>query len=269
MSQETQLLIVDRDKCKKDGICAAECPVDLIYYNDAGYPLIRKAAKRQCVRCGHCVAVCPTQALQLNLLPSEPPQMVDTNLLPKPEAVAHLIQSRRSVRVFRKKQIERTDLEWLLEIARYAPSAHNAQPVRWIIINNAEKVRQLAEHVIDWMEAQDKFPSLVRAWRQNAKDTILRKAPCLAIAYAQTTSENPMADCSIAVSSMELAAHAKNIGACWAGFLMSVAAQSDILNTKLNLPDGHQIYGALMLGYPKFKYQLIPNRNPAHVHWIE
>lgn len=36
----------------------------------------------------------------------------------------------------------------------------------------------------------------------------------------------------------------------------------------LNLPAGHKIYGAAMIGLPKFRYCGIPERNPATIDWL-
>ena len=59
-------LIVDESKCKKDGICVAECPSGLIkLQEDTGYPGIIPGGDKVCIRCGHCVAVCPNGALIL------------------------------------------------------------------------------------------------------------------------------------------------------------------------------------------------------------
>jgi len=35
----------------------------------------------------------------------------------------------------------------------------------------------------------------------------------------------------------------------------------------MGLPAEHRAYGAMMVGYPKFKYPRIPQRNPPRVVW--
>ncbi|MEF2229375.1 MAG: 4Fe-4S binding protein, partial [Pseudodesulfovibrio sp.] len=56
-------MFADKDKCKRCGACAAECPYDLIVDDAEGFPKLRPAARKTCIACGHCVAVCPTGAL--------------------------------------------------------------------------------------------------------------------------------------------------------------------------------------------------------------
>jgi ferredoxin len=55
-----QLLIIDQEKCKKDGICAGECPMAIIKLKDGkGFPEVVSGGEDICNNCGHCVAFCP------------------------------------------------------------------------------------------------------------------------------------------------------------------------------------------------------------------
>ena len=68
-----------------------------------------------------------------------------------PEQAEHFLRSRRSIRVYKEKQVDPGTLERLIQVARYAPSGHNRQPVRWLVISGREQVRALAGHVVEWM----------------------------------------------------------------------------------------------------------------------
>jgi hypothetical protein len=35
----------------------------------------------------------------------------------------------------------------------------------------------------------------------------------------------------------------------------------------LDLPEGHQVFGAMLVGHPRYQYHLIPGRNKAAVTW--
>ena len=66
------LFVVDEKKCKRDGICAAECPTKIISFKDGDpAPSPVKGAEATCINCGHCVAVCPHGALSLEKMPLE------------------------------------------------------------------------------------------------------------------------------------------------------------------------------------------------------
>ena len=63
------LFRIDDKKCKRDGICVAECPLKIIEMkDDASLPTPTADADERCVRCGHCVAVCPHGAFTHNTL---------------------------------------------------------------------------------------------------------------------------------------------------------------------------------------------------------
>ena len=65
--------------------------------------------------------------------------------------------------------------------------------------------------------------------------------------------------CTIALTYLELAALPFGLGTCWAGFVQ-MAVMSPSIQEFLNLPEGHQSFGAMMIGYPEFEYHRIPLR---------
>ncbi len=152
-------------------------------------------------------------------------------------------------------------------MARYAPSAHNVQPVNWIMIENRDKIRELTGLIVGWMAENKLFPGIIKSWARG-EDKVLRNAPNLAVAYAPVDGENPAEDCSISATYMDLAAHGLRLGTCWAGFLMMAAKVHPPIKKCLDIPEGYEVYSALILGYPKFRYRRIPPREPVKVRWM-
>ncbi len=260
-------LNVDQELCKKCYSCILECPFDLINPDKEGFPQLRKAAVKKCIKCGHCMAVCIADALDISISPLAMSPRIDKTLLPSSESVEHFLLSRRSIRTYKKKPADHSTLKRLLKTSRYAPSAHNRQPVHWLMVENPEQTRKLASMVVDWMKELKVFPGLIRAWDQGT-DKVLRGAPHLAISHADPgASEHPVEDCTLATAYLDLAAHGFGLGSCWAGFLVQAAHHYQPIITALDLPENHKVYTALMLGYPKFRYRHIPMRDELKVTW--
>jgi nitroreductase len=99
------------------------------------------------------------------------------------------------------------------------------------------------------------------------RDRICRSAPHLIVAYGAKNFPPALSGCLIALTTLELAAPAFGLGACWAGYFDLAANHHLPLAEALGLPDGHQSYGGLMIGYPRFAYPRMPLRNPADITW--
>lgn len=256
------------EKCNRCGRCVHACPMHLFSRERKDFPILHEQAQDWCIRCGHCLAVCPESAIRLDGITGEERQAA----LPFGPTVYQqfslLVQSRRSIRSYRNTPIDHDALNHLFELVAWAPTARNLQPVEWIVVNSPTVVQELAGKVAEFMETTGKFAAMIDAYK-NGQDMLLRGAPCLAIAHAHQESWAPVIDCTIAVEILDLAATAMGLGACWAGFFMNAATNDPSIAEWLKLPEGHAVYGALMLGYTDELYLHIPPRGPAKVRLIE
>ncbi|MGL1863669.1 MAG: nitroreductase family protein [Pseudodesulfovibrio sp.] len=267
-------MFVDKELCKRCGACFAECPYQLVVEDKEGFPKLRLAAKKTCIACGHCVAICPVQAVTLpempvtkELTPEQCAPLVKDARVTQEQA-EQFLRGRRSIRAYKDKTIPDDVIADLLDVSRFAPSAKNGQPARWIVTRTPEATRKLAELTVEFMGINNVFPGVIKNWK-NGIDKILHGAPHVAIVHAAEDGLNPAEDCSLAAAYLELAAHARGIGACWAGFLMEVAEGYAPIRELLGLPEGHGIYAAVMLGYPKYRYSRIPRRREVELRWID
>ncbi|BHH83473.1 nitroreductase family protein [Desulforhopalus sp. 52FAK] len=259
-------IVIDKTKCKQDGLCIAECPYLLFLEGEDKIPVLAKGAQEACINCGHCIAICPGNAITLNTVSTNDCEQVQNDLKLSQDQVSQFIKGRRSIRSYKKQPVEQPVLNSLLDISRWAPSARNGQPVSWIVINSPEKIHALSGMVVEWLQKNNQLEKIVEAFN-GGKDMIHRDAPCLLIAHASKLSPRPTEDCSIAMATVEIAAPAFGLGSCWAGFFMAAAKVHQPILEYLNLPEDHEVYAALILGYPKYKYSYIPPRNEAKIDW--
>lgn len=271
-----ELFQIDRKTCNKDGICAAVCPSRIIVMDKEGYPAAVPKAEKGCIRCGHCVAACPTGSLDHRAMAADQCPSVRPDWHLSPEHAAHFLRSRRSIRTFKSKPVEPEAIERLIRTARYAPSGRNAQDAQWLVLGNAEEIRKKACLVADWMRwAVENDPETARqmylkkilgTWERGT-EIIFREAPVVIIAHAEHDNPRAQTTCTIALTYMELAAMGMGLGCCWAGYFMKAAVEYPPLTEALDLPEGHQCFGAMMVGLPKFTYHRLPLRDEPKIIW--
>ena len=270
-------LTIDETKCKQDGICAAECPRGIISGGDKeDFLQVAKAHEAFCMTCGHCVAVCPHGALSVVGVDVKDCPQIDKELVPSYEQAEQFLRSRRSIRLFKDKPMDREMLEQLIKVACYAPTASNAQNLQWTVIEGRDKLEALSQETVNWMErlieaqpdspAADYFRPIVARWAKGY-DGILRTAQTLITPSAPKESANGLVDLSIALSYLELAALPLGVGTCWAGLLRAAMLGTPELVNAMGIPEGHTWFYPMMIGYPKFKYHRLPERKSAVIHW--
>ena len=271
------LFEVDDAGCNRCMMCVLECPAGVITMDSPkALPSLAEGGEERCIVCGNCVSVCAHGAFRHRAMGPEDLVSVSKRQLPTAAQGERFLKSRRSVRVYRKKPVPRESLAKLIDIARYAPSGHNSQPVQWLVIEDPKETKRLAGIVAEWIRAaiqtvpeiasQWHFDLMVGAWDMGI-DVILRGAPHVIVAHAP--KDLPLADqnCHIALTTLELAAYSQGLGACWAGWFQMVANSYPPMMEALQLPEGHQCFGAMMIGYPKYRYSRIPLRNEPVIIW--
>lgn len=288
-------IVINQEACTRDQICGAVCPRHLIEFPEQdSYPLVRTDAS--CFECGQCVAACPQQAVILNGMAPEGLVSINPELAISPEQLRQYMTSRRSIRNFKKKPVEREKLQQILDIASYAPTGKNWQLVNWIVIEDPAEVQQISgqiakklRNVLPYMFTigslkskdvrrmrrgypqllnlfQEELAEMVKAWEEGS-DRILRGAPHLIMAYGDTRNIMTRDACVTAMTHLELAAHGLGLGACWAGLVGLYAQLWPDFGRELGIPKNNEIICAMMIGYPKYKYHTIPYRNAPRVIW--
>jgi nitroreductase len=168
------------------------------------------------------------------------------------------IHIRRSIRKYLPKQIGDDDLSAILEAGRSAPSGGNNQTSHFIVIQNANVLRELKQLVSQEFGKMDVSEGMYKSLRgsimasKNGRYDFIYDAPTFVVAANQKCYGNAIADCSCALENMMLAASSLNIGTCWINQLHWLDNNEEIRMYLLNLglDDSETICGGLALGYP-------------------
>jgi nitroreductase/Pyruvate/2-oxoacid:ferredoxin oxidoreductase delta subunit len=259
------LITVDAERCNGDGLCVKDCPAKIIVMGEDGLPIETPEAYDICIRCGHCVAVCPKSALK-NSRTNETDYLPASRDLPTAQILENLLLARRSTRQFKDGGVDRDALEKILEIGRRAPTASNSQNIAWIVIENAGRLARIRELCVECMR---KVPGREHYVKHSdlGQDMVLRGAPVLIVAHAPADYFWGQGDSAVALTYQELLAISMGLGVCWAGLVTWVAGVEPKLREELGLPDGQNMVGGLMIGAPAVRYAKVPAREPLRVQW--
>jgi len=164
------------------------------------------------------------------------------------------IASRRAVRSYAATPVEKATLQRLLEVAVQAPSAMNAQPWAFGVLQGVELLRGYSDRAkAVCLTLMDDVPAL-RNYRRVLSDpasNIFHDASALVCIYAKPAPwPHPENDCALAAQNLMLAAHGLGLGSCWVGFAQWLF-DSPELKMELGVPAECQSVAQLVIGYPK------------------
>ena len=258
---------IDLSLCNKDGLCISECPAFLLTRGADKFPVVAADAAERCILCGHCIAVCPTGALSLagkhagDLIPLDPALGI------APEAAEQFLRSRRSVRRFKSKPVEHDLVRRCIDSARFAPSGVNTQPVNWIVAEDPDLMVLLVDLDGQVAAAPALFHALCERLGGGRRPHPAQRAAAGGGPRAQGRHGQH--------HQLRHRAHAFRAGGPRAGpgHLLGRAvhplgrAQQGHLRGSVH-PESHKIYGALMLGRPKYGFKRLPERKRPPVRFI-
>lgn len=180
------------------------------------------------------------------------------------QATLAVIRGRRSIRRYQDRPVPRSLIEQLLEAARWAPSAHNRQPWRFVVIEAAARKAGLAaamgERLRADLAADGLLPDAIEQQVRRSYERITT-APLVIVFFMSLAemdrypdprrqdAERMMAvqSVALAVQNMLLLAHAQGLGACW---MCAPLFCPDVVRAELNLPADWIAQGLLTVGYP-------------------
>ncbi len=197
-------------------------------------------------------------------------------------SVIENIKQRRSIKKYKDKKIPRKLIDEIIEAGRYAPSSHNSQPWRFIVITNKKKIKELSNYIKDWFKKRVKLALLIGLFNKKIKEEleVARKrlvnqdlffydAPVLVLVCAKP-GRFAKVDCACAAQNMMLAARSLEIGSCWIGFADMAVNKNRRLMNKFGVPKHYKIMAHLIFGYPvKFPENAFERKKESTIiKWI-
>lgn len=150
--------------------------------------------------------------------------------------ILDIIKKRRSIRRFKQEVLKREDLLTLIEVACFAHSVCNRQSLRYMIVMDREKVRNIFENSSLGLVAQGEEGLTEEAQAPTAYILITSQGSPSHIDYA---------DAGASFQNMGLVAMQLNLGLFWLH-----AFASEILHETLNVPEEQSILSIIAVGRP-------------------
>lgn len=274
---------IDENKCISCGDCSLACSSGILRFENE---TIRVVDQDFCILCGHCLALCPADAIYIDgFHPHEFPD-IPASADFSPDSIAAFLRARRSCRVFAQKEVPREALEKLIDVARYAPSAHNSQNFQFVVIRDQALIRTLASRTAvfcgnlykmltapgvslpPWVQSHMRGIRLNWEYHQAGKDRIFRHAPALIVIHALAENVSSAQNCHLAMAHIMLQAQAMGLGTCIIGFFSTAAERDPSIVKEMEIPKGNKIFTCCTVGYPVLKFRKLIQRKPPAVRWL-
>lgn len=153
--------------------------------------------------------------------------------------ILEIIKSRRSVRNYKKEKIKEDEILKILEAGRWAPSASNNQPWRFIVVNDEQLIKKIGD-----------------ACKILTINSFVETSPVVVIIYTEKKHRWIDLDCGMCAQNMMLEAHTLGIGSCFIG-----AFREKKIKQLVNLPEQFSVVGIITFGYKESEKEPTPRLN--------
>jgi len=288
-----QLHVVDLETCVGDGLCAEVCPENALELVNGKAATVGDRAD-ECIFCGQCVSVCPTESLQMPELEGTRFSRLEKRTIGY-DAFLEFLMSRRSVRVFRDRPVERDIIDKVLRAASTAPMGFPPHTTEVVVIDTPEErdflVAELVKHYDSMIKAFSNpvGRAMVRLsagaenygvlknhivesaefandlYRRGGVDRYAYHAPVVMMFHADRWGISYEENAHLVCHHAMLAAVSLGLGTTIIGMIPPVVEHSKTLRARYGIPKDHRVLTSLVLGYPKYRYRRGIRRDLAGV----
>lgn len=184
--------------------------------------------------------------------------------------------TRKSIRSYKEEQILDSDLELLIDAAIHAPTGGISQSWNFTVIQNKEKLLELnslvKESFVNLIVDENTYRSkrTGKISSQQEAYSFYYNAPTLIIVSNDRKYSNAMADCSVAIENILLAAKSLGLASCWINQLTWFCDEVKMRKTltEYGISENYIVCGAVALGYSASNDDKLVPRKKADVHII-
>jgi len=132
-------ITIDKKKCIKCGLCIEDCVSKCLEHDEEGSPIMKH--EECCLKCQHCMMICPKGALTINDKAPENSEKVST------DNILSLIKSRRSVRLYNNEELSAEELNKIKNMLPYIPTGCNSHGLHFSIVEKKSVMETLKTKV--------------------------------------------------------------------------------------------------------------------------
>jgi nitroreductase len=236
----------------------------MLFNDDEGDQISYGDPNSMCIRCGHCIARCPEDAILFE-------DMGDSHTfegINNPEEIINFdemykfFQGHRSIRQYKNQEVPKEVLQKLFNAMQWAPTGRNMRSESFTVISDKEKLKELSDAIQETLTNDKAWGWLYGERLANlAKQfdiPVYFDAPHLIIVSSQLPTVIGNQNVANLVTYGRLAAHSLGLGTCWNGWTQ-VGIE---LNPKIMRIAGvrAKAFGAFTVGYPDYTLYRIPPR---------
>lgn len=167
--------------------------------------------------------------------------------------VYEAIMNRRTIRKFKQTPIEHDKLEKLVDCARMAAYAANAQPLKFKIIDDKETLGKIFPYT--------KWAAMLK---DGAPSQSERPAAYIAILGDTSIKKSFECDAGAAATNIILAAYEMEIASCWLG-----AINRNEIKKVLDIGDRYELPYIIALGYPAQKSRAVDSNDGSTKYFMD
>lgn len=269
----TELNLKINDNCVHCGKCIKDCIAGVLEFDETNTPYA--IHPERCIKCQHCLAICPVGALSiLNKYPENSDSVNDHN----PDEILNLIKSRRSFRFYKKENLSPEIMNKLKNMLNWVPTGVNYHKLHFSFVDDIEVMDEIRDYtnkkIIETLEKPfvstmlKKFEMYTNAIKKG-KDVIYRGAPHMVV--VSTHKNAPCKDINpiIALSYFELYAQSLGVGTCWCGLGYDILTFFPELYKKLEIPEDYKLSYVMLFGPTHAKYKRTTQPEPFEIHSVK